>query len=39
MMRAHLVVAVVVPLLTALGATPSLAQQFTLTCTQHHGHG
>ncbi len=34
MMRAHLVVAVVVPLLTALGATPSLAQQFTPTCTQ-----
>ena len=34
MMRAHLLVAIVAPFLTAFGATPSLAQQFTPTCTE-----
>ena len=34
MMRAYLLVAIVAPFLTAFGATPSLAQQFTPTCTE-----
>ena len=34
MMRAHLLVAIVAPLLTTLGAAPSLAQQVAPTCTQ-----
>jgi hypothetical protein len=33
-MRTHLLVAVVAPLLTALGVTPSLAQQVVPTCAQ-----
>lgn len=33
-MRAHVLVAVIAPLLTAFGAPPSFAQQFAPTCTQ-----